>query len=52
MVYIPENSKNTLVLYPTYIFPVRAESNDLVATILTNNELYRTKPHVPSYKYT
>jgi hypothetical protein len=52
MVHIPKNSKNTIVPYSTYNFPVQTESNNSFATILTNNEIYRTKPHVPSYKYT
>ena len=52
MVHILENSKNTLVPYSACNFPVRTESNDSFATILINSELYRTKPHVPSYKYT
>jgi hypothetical protein len=52
MVHILENSKNTLVPYSAYNFLVRTESNDSFATILTNSELYRTKPQVPSYKYT
>jgi hypothetical protein len=51
-VHIPENSKNTLVPYSTYNFPVQTKLDDSFATILTNSELYRTKPHVPSYKYT
>jgi hypothetical protein len=52
MVHIPENSKNTLVPYSTNNFPVQTESNDSFVTILTNSELYRTKPNVPSNKYT
>jgi hypothetical protein len=52
MVYIPENSQNTLVPYSAYNFPIQTKSDDSLATILTNNELYCTKPHVPSYKYT
>jgi hypothetical protein len=52
MVHITENSKNTLVPYSAYNFLVRTESNDSFATILTNSELYRTKPHVLIYKYT
>jgi hypothetical protein len=52
MVHIPENSQNTLVLYSAYNFPVQTKSDDSFATILTNSEVYSTKPHVPSYKYT
>jgi hypothetical protein len=49
MVHILENSKNTLVPYSAYNFPVQAKSDDSFATILTNDELYHTKPQVPSY---
>jgi hypothetical protein len=52
MVHITENSKNILVPYSAYDFSIRTESDDSFATILTNSELYHTKPHVPSYKYT
>jgi hypothetical protein len=53
MVHITKkNSKNTLVPYSAYNFLNRTESSDSFATILTNSELYRTKPHVPNYKYT
>jgi hypothetical protein len=52
MVHITENSKNILVPYSAYNFPIRTESDDSFATILTNSELYHTKPHVPRYKYT
>jgi hypothetical protein len=52
MVHIPENSKNTLVRYSPYNIRVRSESDNSFATILTNSELYRTKPHAPSYKFT
>jgi hypothetical protein len=52
MFHIPENSNNSLVLYSAYNFPVQTKSDDSFATILTNSELYHTKPHVPSYKYT
>jgi hypothetical protein len=50
MVHILENSKNTFVSYSAYNSPVRAESDNYFATILTNSVLYCTKPHVPSYK--
>jgi hypothetical protein len=49
MVHIPENSQNTLVPYSAYNFPVQTKSYDSLVTILTSSELYRTKPHVPSY---
>jgi hypothetical protein len=52
MVHIPENSKNTLVPHSAYNFSIQTKSDDSFATILTNSELYYTKPHVPSYKYT
>jgi hypothetical protein len=52
MVHILENSKNTHVPYSTHNFPIRTKSDNSFATILINSELYRTKPHVPSYKYT
>jgi hypothetical protein len=52
MVHILENSKNTRVSYSAYNFPVQTKSDDSFATILTKSELYRTKPYVPSYKYT
>jgi hypothetical protein len=52
MVHILENSKNTFVPYCAYNFPVHTKSNNSFATILINSELYRTKPQVPSYKYT
>jgi hypothetical protein len=52
MVHIPENSQNTLVPYSFYNFPIQTKLDELFTTILTNSELYRTKPHVPSYKYT
>jgi hypothetical protein len=52
MVYIPENSQNTLVPYSTYNFSVQAKSDDLLITILTNSELYCTTPHTLGYKYT
>jgi hypothetical protein len=48
MVHIPENSKNTLVPYFAYNFPVRIESNNSFATILTNRELYRTNHMYPA----
>jgi hypothetical protein len=51
MVHIPNTFKNTIVSYSDYNFPVRTSSDNSFATILTNNELYRTKPHVLSYKY-
>jgi hypothetical protein len=51
MVHIPENSKNTLVPYSAYKFPVRTKSDNSFATILINSKLYHTKPHVPNYKY-
>jgi hypothetical protein len=49
MIHIPENSQNTLVPYSTYNFPLQAKSNDSLVTIITNNELYCTTPHTPSY---
>ena len=52
MVHIPENSKNTLVLYSTYNFPIRTEPDNSFTTILINSKLHRTKPYAPSYKYT
>ena len=52
MVHIPENSKNTLVPYSAYKFPVRTKSDNSFATILINSKLYHTKPYVHSYKYT
>jgi hypothetical protein len=52
MVHIPESSKNTPVPYSAYNFRVQTKSDDSFASILTNNELYCTKPQVPSYKYT
>jgi hypothetical protein len=52
MVHILENFKNTLVPYSTYNFSVQTKSDDSFATILTNSELYSTKPQIPSYKYT
>jgi hypothetical protein len=51
MVHIPENSKKTLFPYSVYNFLVQTKSDVSFATILTNSELYRTKPQVPSYKY-
>jgi hypothetical protein len=48
MVHIPENSKNSLVLYSAYNFPIRTQSDHPFATILMNSKLYRTKPHVPA----
>jgi hypothetical protein len=44
MVHIPENSKNTLVPYFAYNFRVQTKSDDSFSTILTNSELYCTKP--------
>jgi hypothetical protein len=38
--------------YYAYNFPVRTELDNSFTSILTNSELYHTKPHVPSYKYT
>jgi hypothetical protein len=52
MVHIPEKSQNTLVPYSAYNFPIQTKSDNSFATILTNSELYCTKPHAPSYKYT
>jgi hypothetical protein len=52
MVHILENSKNTIVPYSAYNFPIQTELDNSFATILINSELYRPKPHVPSYKYT
>jgi hypothetical protein len=48
MVHILEKSKITLVPYSAYNFLVWT-SNNSFATILTNIELYRTKPHILSY---
>jgi hypothetical protein len=44
--------QNTLVSYSAYNFPIQTVSDNSFATIPTNSELYYTKPHVPSYKYT
>jgi hypothetical protein len=52
MVQIPEISKNTLVPYSTYNFPIRTESDISFTTILINSKLYHTKSYIPSYKYT
>jgi hypothetical protein len=43
MLHILENSKNTIVPYSAYNFPVQTKSDDSFATILTNSELYSTK---------
>jgi hypothetical protein len=51
MVHIPKNSQNILVSYSAYNFPVQTKSDDSFITILTNSELYYTKPQVPRYKY-
>jgi hypothetical protein len=50
--YSRKLQKNTLVPYSAYNFTVRTKSNHSFTTILTNSELYHTKPYVPSYKYT
>jgi hypothetical protein len=52
MVHILENAQNTLVPYSAYNFPVQTKLDDSFITILTNNELYSTTPHTPSYKET
>jgi hypothetical protein len=52
MVYILENSQNTLVPYSAYNSPVHTKSDDSFVTILTNSEFHYVTPHTPSYKYT
>jgi hypothetical protein len=52
MVYVPENSQNTLVPYSAYNSPVHTKLDDSFVTIITNNELHCATPHTPSYKYT
>jgi hypothetical protein len=49
MVYILENSQNTLVSYSAYNSLVHTKSDDSFVTILTNSELHYATPHTPSY---